>query len=279
MLHLPTPIPAGDSYVRIARSKSATMRLILETVQRGSRYWTGGIIAPDKALRLADKFASLYATDASQSKRSWNKSQGRANSTLIMYPEDDQTLSKLRWWLLVTPGHGLVHQEEQLQDSWNRRQRLTWGEQYELLHLQHSREYGGGRHWTWQMQEQRFTEMTEAMRQLSSGHGNPGWGSGHPAVHLAQPVPQERTDDLAALITAIKRMPGYHGIRMQQMQLYRLGKEIWERTHKHPYTEWPTDVPYVDKRQPVYHRPQALRLDVLVVQFKDYSQIHRRPST
>lgn len=50
-------IPAGNSYVRIPRSKSATMRVLLETVQRGSRYCTGGVIPIEKALRLADKFA------------------------------------------------------------------------------------------------------------------------------------------------------------------------------------------------------------------------------
>lgn len=59
MLQLPNLIPTGNSYVRIPRSKSATMRVLLETVQRGSRYWTGGVISIEKALRLADKFAQL----------------------------------------------------------------------------------------------------------------------------------------------------------------------------------------------------------------------------
>lgn len=263
MLQLPKLVPAGYSYVRIPRSKSAAMRLILETVQRGSRYWTGGVIPIGKAMRLADKFAAIYGADASQSKRSWNKARGRANCTLIMYPEDDQTLTHVRWWLLVTTGDGLVHQEEDLQDSWHKHQRLTWGEQYELLHRQRDREYGGGRRWTWQLQAQRCEEMQAAMRQLASGHGNLSGREKHIGVHPEPGSSIARTDDLAALVAAIKRMPGFHGIRMQQQDLYKLGRECWNRTHKEPFPGWPVDVPYVDKRQLIYHRPNALRLDVL----------------
>ncbi len=117
MLNVPSIIPAGTSYVRIPRSKSAGMRLILETVQRGTRYWAGGVIPIEKSMRLAHKFAHIYGAASSQSKRSWDKAHGRANSSLIMYPQDDQALTPLKWWLLVTPGEGLVRKEEQLRDA------------------------------------------------------------------------------------------------------------------------------------------------------------------
>lgn len=259
MLELPLILPPGESYVRIPRSKSAAMRVILETVQRGSRYWTGGVIDIGKALRLAEKFAQRYSTDASQSRRSWNKSQGRANSTLVMYPEDDKALTPMRWWLLVTPGTGLVFKEERLLDTWEKRQRLTWGEQYELVHLQHGRTYGGGRHWTWRVSEQRYAELEASMQQYASAHGIRSRESG-----VLAPLRMERRDDLASLVEAISRMPGFHGMRMQQMALYLLGRECWNRTHKTEYPGWPKDVPYVDKRQMVYHRPHALTLDVLM---------------
>lgn len=249
MLHLLNLIPAGSSYVRIPRSKAAAMRLILETVQRGSRYWTGGVISTAKALGLAEKFAHRYDTDASASRRARNKARGQANATLILYPEDEMALSPVRWWLLVTPGSGQVHAEEQLNDTWSRHQRLTWGEQYELLHLQRPRDYGGGRRWTWQVTTRRMEELEAAMGQLARGHGSPS---------------AERTDDLAALVAAIQKMPGFHGIRMQQRTLYHLGEACWNRTHRAPFTGWPQDIPYVDKRQPVYHRPNALTLDILV---------------
>ena len=248
MLNLPIPIPPGTSYVRIPRSKSAAMRLILEITQRGSRYWTGGTISTQKAMRLSEKFAQRYGTDARAGKREWDKAHGRANVTLIMYPEDDQALTPLRWWLLATPGSGAVHQEEQLKDTWDKHQRLTWGDQYELVHLQRERRYGGGRRWTWRLTEARYAELAAAMRQLANRPGTPA----------------ERTDDLARLIEAIRHMPGFHGVRMQQMHLYAIGKACWARTHCGEYNGWPTKTPYLDKREPVYHRPHHLTLDVLV---------------
>lgn len=280
MLELPTLIPAGTSYVRIPRSKTATMRILLETVQRGSRYWTGDVIDISKAISLAEKFAHLYATDARQSKRSWDKAHGRTNSMLIMYPEDDKALTPIRWWLLVTPGSGLAHKEERLLDTWDRRQRLTWGEQYALACLQKDRNFGGGRHWTWQLTDARYGELEAAMRQRASAHG------GRSVIEMPTGIltrkQTDRQDDLTALVSAIRRMPGFHGIRLQQIALYMLGRECWNRTHPVAYlapaggvvggtidapkkmvSGWPEDVPYVDKRQLVYHRPEPLRLDVL----------------
>ncbi|MEY2341992.1 hypothetical protein AB4090_07755 [Acidithiobacillus sp. IBUN Pt1247-S3] len=250
MLDLPTPLPAGTSPLRIPRSKSATMRLLLETVQRGSRYWTGGTLPTHKALRLAEKFTGCYAITASAATRSRNKARGMANATLIFYPENEQALTPLRWWLLVTPGTGRVWEEETLLDTGNRRQRLTWGEQYVLVHLQREKKHGGGRHWTWCIQEDHYEKLEAAMRQYSSAHGsNTG---------------KERTDDLERLVSAIRRMPGFHGIRRQQWALYTLGRSCWNRTHKTVWTGWPQEIPYVDKRLLVYHRPEPLRLDVLV---------------
>ncbi|MBU2801133.1 hypothetical protein HFV02_02465, partial [Acidithiobacillus caldus] len=65
MLDLPPPIPPGTSPIRIPRSKAATMRLLLETVQRGSRYWTGGVLPTHKALQLSNKFGERYGISAS----------------------------------------------------------------------------------------------------------------------------------------------------------------------------------------------------------------------
>jgi hypothetical protein len=257
VLDLPTPIPPGTSPIRIPRSKAAAMRLLLEMVQRGSRYWTGGVLPTPKALHLSEKFADRYGITASAATRSRNKARGISNATLIFYPENEAALTPLRWWLLVTPGTGRVWEEEQLRDTGKRRERLTWGEQYVLVHLQHDRKQGGGRHWTWCVSDAHYEELESAMRQYASAHGNSDG--------------MERTDDLERLVAAIRRMPGFHGIRRQQWALYALGKSCWNRTHKIPWPGWPQEIPYVDKRQPVYHRPEPLRLDMLV-------QLHARRS-
>ena len=113
-----------------------------------------------------------------------------------------------------------------------------------------SAKQGGGRHWTWCIQDAHYADLETAMRRYTSAHGGRDR--------------QERRDDPEWLVAAIRRMPGFHGIRRQQWALFTLGKNCWDRTHKTPCDGWPTKLPYVDKRQPVYHRPETLRLDVLV---------------
>lgn len=107
-LIFPSIIPNGQSYVRIPKSKRATMRILLETVERGSRHWIGGTIPSAKAEQFAHKMAQRYHTDASQATRARRKQKGEANTTLILYPENDSTL---RYWLLATQGRGVVHEQ------------------------------------------------------------------------------------------------------------------------------------------------------------------------
>lgn len=242
----PKLVPAGTSYVKIPISKRAAMRVILETVQRGSRYWNAGTVTPEKALHFAGKMAERYRADASQAQRAYAKSKGQANTTLLMYPEGNGVL---HWWLLATPGEGgAVHTQEHLADTHDKRTLLTWGEQYELVHEQRPKSHGGGRVWTWRLTPQRYAELEAAMRNLS-----------------ASPGVRARTDDLDALVQAVMRMPGLHGVRQQQLALLRIGKEAWQRTHaKSASFAWPEKVPYLDKSFTCYHAPEPLRLDVLV---------------
>jgi hypothetical protein len=138
---LPKLVPAGTSYVKIAVSKRAAMRVILETVQRGSRHWSTGTVPPEKALRFAAKMAERYRADANQAQRAYAKSKGQANTSLLMFPKDNGVL---RWWLLATTGEGTVHTQERLSDSHDKRTLLTWGEQYELVHEQRPKNTAAG---------------------------------------------------------------------------------------------------------------------------------------
>lgn len=241
----PKLVPAGTSYVKIPMSKRAAMRVILETVQRGSRFWSTGTVPPEKALRFAAKMAERYRADANQAQRAYTKSKGQANTTLLMYPEDNGVL---RWWLLATPGVEPVHTQECLADTFNKRTPLTWGGQYELVHEQRPKSHGGSRVWTWRVAPQRYAELEAAMRVLA-----------------ASPGAHSRSDDLAALVLAVMRMPGFHGVRQQQLTLLEIGREMWTRTYsKSASFPWPDKVPYLDKSFACYHTPEPLRLDVLV---------------
>jgi hypothetical protein len=241
----PKLVPAGTHYVRIPNSKRAAMRILLETVQRGSRYWLSGTVAVGKALGFAEKMAKRYRADATQAQRAYAKSKKQANTTLVMFPED---VSTVRWWLLATPGKGAVHAEERLLDAHDRRGRLRWADQYELVHELCPRSMGGGQRWTWCLTAPRHDALAAAMHELASAHGRePG-----------------RRDDLDALVQSLLRLPGFHGVRQQVLALLRLGKQAWGRTHRQgDVYPWPETVPYLDKSFGCYHVPEPLRLDVL----------------
>jgi hypothetical protein len=243
---MPKLVPKGNSYVKIPCSKRAAMRILLEVVQRGSRNWISGTVTADKALAFAQKMNELYATGANQAQRSYAKSKGLANTTLIMYPDDSELI---RFWLLVSPGSGVINDREKLQDSHNKRSLLLWGNQYQLEHMQRPRTHAGGRGWTWALSQERYAALEAAMQQHASRPG------GHP----------ERRDNLISLVQSLMRMPGFYGIRQQQIALLGLGRVTWSRSHaaddRYP---WPDKVPYLDKGFFCYHRPEPLRLDVLV---------------
>lgn len=244
---LPKVVPAGTSYVRIPMSKRATMRLLLEAVQRGYCFWTAGCVAPEKGLRFAEKMRALYDTDHTAAQRAYAKKQGQANAQLIMFKEERE--ADIRYWLLATAGKGLVHAREQLCDAREHRQHLTWGDQYVLRHVQRPREHSGGRAWTWQLTAQRYALLEASMAEQAAARGN---------TH-------GNTEALAALVTAILRMPGFYGIRQQQRALLDHGAAIWARTHRaRDAFAWPTTLPYLTKAFPCYHAPEPLRLDVLV---------------
>ncbi|MCP5278472.1 MAG: hypothetical protein H6935_08930 [Thiobacillus sp.] len=255
----PKLVPAGSSYVKIPISKRAAMRILLETVQRGSRYWIAGSVSPDKALGFAAKMAKRYHADATQAQRAYAKSQDKANTTLLMYPEH---AGSILWWLLATPGKGDVHEQEQLLDAHHKRTPLTWETQYELVHAQRPRPQGGGRHWTWRLADQRYAELDAAMRELAASPGHA----------------RARHDDLDGLVQALMRMPGFHGMRMQVLELLRVGKEAWSRTHAkgHVYP-WPENVSYLDKGFVCYHAPNPLRLDVLAQSLAEQPGRHSQP--
>ncbi len=168
MFNRPRLFPVGTSYVQIPVTKTATMRELLELVQRGYRYGTWGLVARDKALSLSQKFAELYRADATRGARDHARGKGHAVARLLMYP-DDRT-DALLWWLVAASGTGLVHEREALIDTWQARlpwRRVNhhgeWAPQYELEHLQRTRQAGGGRRWTWLMADAYYAELERAL--------------------------------------------------------------------------------------------------------------------
>ncbi|WP_130429941.1 hypothetical protein [Rivibacter subsaxonicus] len=221
------------------------MRIVLETVERGSSWWSTGTVAVDKAVPLSLKFAELYQTDLTPAQRTAVRAKGRASAQLLLWPVD---VTCFRWWLLASDGRGLVHEREKLQHAHRSGERVTFGDQYKLVHRQRQREAGGGKRWTWAMTPQRFEQHLKMIRQLSRSHG-PGSGVG---------------DRLLTYLDAVKRMPGYAGIREQKLELQQAGREAWQRTHRADQAfPWTERIPYLTKSFACYHAPEPLRLDTL----------------
>lgn len=246
LIALPKLFPPGASYVRIPSSKAACLRVLLETVERGSRHWTAGTVHVDKALQLADKFGLLYGADATPAQRSAARARYRAASQVFFWPDSPSTL---RWWLLVSDGDGVVHERERLQDAWAAGERLAFGTEMRLVRRQRAREQGGSKRWTWVLSPETYERHLDAIRALSRSHG-----------------PDSRVGErLDRLVQSLKALPGFAGIREQKTALQQAGREAWCRTHRadEPFP-WADKPLYLTKAFPCYHRPEPLRLDVLI---------------
>ena len=258
MFARPRMFPMGTSYVRIPVTKSACMRLLLELVQRGYRYATWGLVSTERAPMLADRFANLYGTNLTRGARDYARSRHRAVSQLVMYPDDRS--DAILWWLLVTPGDGIVHEREHLVDTWV--ERLPWQRsnncgqlvpQYELVHLQRTRHVGGGRHWTWVMSDDYHRAFEALLVHASRRKGK---------MHVNHDGTRQLADNVSRLdrlLESVRKMPGFHGIRQQKRTLFAAAQSAWNEHN--PPREWPNIGTWVDKRLAVY---DGLTLEVLV---------------
>lgn len=184
----------------IARSKTAALSRILDLAPRGYQRYTAGVVAPEKATRLAQKFHDKYGIACTPAQRITRKKHGYANAALVMYwPEDAE---KVEWLLLATKGAGL--EEESLSDVTSRH-RLSWLG-YQLVR----RSYRGRTAWTWRLPKQTVADLYAALHSLLDRRDHPG---------------------VARLLALISRYPGFHGVRKQIWELFAVAKK---RGHSEP---------------------------------------------
>ncbi len=255
MFTLPAVVPAGSHPLALPRNQTAAMRLLLEAVQSGYVGWTGGSVPYQKALRFADKMGAAYEVFANANRRAYRKRTGHTNARLLMYPDTIQP-DHIRFWLLVTEARQYgshrqpckVQQQERLLDARQRAGRLRWGEQYELVRVSKPKKLGGQAAWTWRVSQRHYAEWEAAVRETFALTG----------------ASQPHFRAMAALVDAIRAMPGFHGIRQQQYELLRLAALLWRKLSTAPFPRQDEVLPYLDKGFLCYHRPEPLRLDVLV---------------
>ena len=107
--------------------KTDAMRRILQLVSRGYIRYTFGKCELKKLQSLICKFDDRYKINLTTQQRYRAKAKGEANTQLVLFFNG----KTIEWWLLVTPGKGLVDQMEDLKDALGRKSRIEFGG-YEL---------------------------------------------------------------------------------------------------------------------------------------------------
>lgn len=174
----------------IARSKTAALARILDSVPKGYCRYTCGTVRVDKADALAQKFHALYGIGCSPAQRLARKAKGLASAILVLYwPHETK---QVEWLLLATQGDGLDHESLRTVDE---APRLNWLG-YELV--RHSAL--GRTAWTWRRPKQEMAELHALVAHQAS------------LRHYAA---------LAETLERIARQPGFHGVRAQSWTLFQ----------------------------------------------------------
>nr|WP_294866566.1 hypothetical protein [uncultured Pseudogulbenkiania sp.] len=179
----------------IARSKTAALARVLDSVPKGYNRYTSGTVRPDKAEQLARKFHRLYGIGCTPSQKATRRLHGKANCLLVMYwPEGTE---KVEWLLLATEGTGL---ESERLSSVERKPRLLWLG-YELV--RHPNQ--GRTSWTWRRPACEMAEHFLILRE----HGK-----------------RRQFNAMAALLQRLANQPGFHGVREQTWELCREARRV-----------------------------------------------------
>ncbi|MGV0950939.1 MAG: hypothetical protein ACOYB3_09705 [Azonexus sp.] len=226
----PTVHPEGSRSNRplvawLHPSKTEGMRRLLHLVAHGSTWWTGGEVARTKAEALTLKFLDRYRIDASADQRWRAKRRGEASAALVML-EGNELADPLHWWLLATPGEGLVRQLETLRDATRKGQRIEHTG-YELVQTPRK---GALAAWTWRMTAATIDAWEERIRVA---------------------VRHRSEDQIRQVLYSLGHVPGFREIRTQAYRLHTLVRGEWQRTQHDPWPYEQLHVGWVGRyRQP-----------------------------
>ncbi|MBV6305681.1 hypothetical protein KVP10_12355 [Candidimonas humi] len=196
----------------IARSKSAALARVLDSLPKGYDRYLVGTVPAAKATALASKFHRLYEIGCTPARRVTRKARGQANCLLIMYwpttgAENDvetdaeatarTTAARVDWLILATDGDGLEAEARNLHQI-DGRGRLVWLG-YELV----KRPERGRTAWTWR----RTKAEMEDLHNL-----------------LARQINLRLHNAVGQTLARIARQPGFHGVREQSWRLCQFAR-------------------------------------------------------
>lgn len=194
--------------------KTDAMRRLVYLVSHGYTRHTSGMVSPAKAEGLALKFSDRYGIERTSQQRFRSKAKGQANAFLVLWAESKETV---RWWLLATPGEGLVSQLEELKDVTDKRSRITLTG-YELVQMPRK---GRLADWTWRM----TPDNREAWQE-----------------RLKTAVRSGNDELMRQALHSLKRVPAFAESRREAFSLLRLAEAEWQRVQS---GEWPYGKAYI----------------------------------
>jgi len=191
----------------IQRHKTVVMQRIQQAASRGYSLFTFGTVPYKKAQAFADKIATNYKVDLNENQRGYRRRLKRANAFLFLYPKKDTDL--FHWWILATEGTGAIHDKERLFSIFDKQNRLTWDNDYELVVMPKE----NSKHtMTWRMTRKCYQSWNDRIRKS---------------------IRQKYTDDKARQAAwSLGRAPGFSGIRLQVKRLYTIFSSEWKRTRR-----------------------------------------------
>jgi len=211
----------------LARSKTAALSRVLDSVPKGYAFYTAGECPAGKLEKLLKKFHERYGIGCSPAQRVTRKQKGLANALLVLYqaptkvseqmleitpgqaseevpdqvPDSASTempeAPSFSWLLLATQGAGPVHEQEQLR-SVLEKPRLVWLG-YELR--RHA--VRGRTSWTWCRTKQQMADWY---------------------AYLGEQLGRQKMPAVATTLGTICRQPGFAGVREQSWALCQFAR-------------------------------------------------------
>ncbi|GAC1604214.1 MAG: hypothetical protein NVS3B25_33350 [Hymenobacter sp.] len=205
----------------VALTKTAAMRYIAETVGHGYVLFQNGVVPAAKLPQLIEKFDREYRILGTRGMRDNDRLRGRSCTRLIVFPKVSYPVEKTEgewlFWLLATEGDGPFPREMCTQDARNKVTRLRWEGQYELVSRPVRRRNGDLDYvWTWVLQEQ-FLERWKRVFSKAAGR--------------VRSSKERKPAYLIKLVTALRHVPGFHGINRQKKALI-VGADIPKSWHQ-----------------------------------------------
>lgn len=195
--------------MKIFTKKTDAMRRIVHLVSHGYIHHTCGSIDQRKMPDFMRKLTNLYELDTTPKQRHKNKSKGVSNSDLIMLKIDENTC---HWWLLSTPGSGVIFELEKMKDATDRKHRIMSNDgAYELVKTPRKELRAS---WTWRMTSKSVEIWQDKIKNSIRTRDN---------------------ETLKYMLESLRRVPGFRECRKQAFSLVNFIKGEWKRSRSESF--------------------------------------------